>query len=58
MSPLANLLLAVLGLPVVVGGVALVARHLVYRHANEYAGTVRREQVARRLADRPKELTW
>ncbi|MFI6331918.1 hypothetical protein ACIBBG_26870 [Micromonospora chersina] len=35
------LLLASLGLPVVVGGVALVARHFVHRHADEYGEVIR-----------------
>ncbi|WP_446218819.1 hypothetical protein [Micromonospora sp. IBHARD004] len=60
MSPLANLLLAVLGLPVVVGGVGLVARHLVYRHAEQYGPVIRsagRDLPTRAEAARPKELT-
>ncbi|MEV0723945.1 hypothetical protein AB0I37_14330 [Micromonospora purpureochromogenes] len=65
-AALVNLLLAALGLPVVVGGVALVARHLVYRHADQHGPAIRaagrdlptrREAAARRAADRPKELT-
>ena len=56
-AALFNLLLAALGLPVVVGGVALVARHLVERHADEYAANLRRALAARPADDRPKELT-
>ena len=35
------LLLAVIGLPTCVGTVALVARHLVHSHAEQYAECVR-----------------
>ncbi|MFG3301007.1 hypothetical protein [Micromonospora chersina] len=50
------LLLAALGLPVVIGGVAGVAYHLVERHADEAAAAILRKH-ARQAADRPKELT-
>ncbi|MFI7429798.1 hypothetical protein ACIBPB_22630 [Micromonospora sp. NPDC049836] len=60
-AALFNLLLAALGLPVVVGGVALVARHFVYQHADEYGAVIRAagredatEETVRALS---KELT-
>lgn len=62
MSALANLLLAGLGLPVVVGGVAVVARGLVYadaeRNGRAYrargAAEVHRAEVDR-IAERERE---
>ncbi|MDH6460873.1 hypothetical protein M2302_001039 [Micromonospora sp. A200] len=53
-AALFNLLLAMFGLPVVVLVVFLVARALVYRHADEYALAARRELAA---INRRKELT-
>jgi len=57
MNALLPLLLAYAGLPVVAGGVALVARSLVHRHADAYSADVQRAHRAELVARRPKELT-
>lgn len=54
-----NLALAAVGLPAVVGGVALVAHTLVERHANATADTIRRQHpqpIPAQTRPRQKEL--
>lgn len=60
-SALFPLALAAGGLPVIVGGVALVARRLVETHADQTAAEIRAEFArtatpTRRLPERRKEL--
>ena len=43
--------------PAAMGGVALVARYLTNRHANEYAETVRRQHQRRQVVEQQTELT-
>ena len=57
MNALLPLLMAGTGLPVVTGGVLLVARALVNRHADDYAADVQRAHRTAVAAERPKELT-
>lgn len=47
------LALAVLGLPTVVGSVGLVARHFVYKHADQVAASIRGDVEAPATEARP-----